>query len=182
MLTGRWDSFQPWCDHVKRQSTQAVPLYSTCCWLEVSWWGSQTDRKKAGRGAHMGEPAHTHMCTDINIEYTLICTVIYRYLHWTSNFWGLEIQSALFSHLKSCVFVQRRSSSALYLLIFLSAQCHSQVLPALPTLFFQAYKSESNWIFHNLPNLCCFCTTRLNATNISWICVKCYNRLLREKL
>lgn len=36
----------------QRQYAQTAPIYSTCCWFEVLWGGSQTDKKKAGRGTH----------------------------------------------------------------------------------------------------------------------------------
>lgn len=81
---------------MSEESTQAALLYPTCCWLEVLRWWSQTDRRQAEEHTWVYTHTHTRMCT--HKENTPICTFIYRYLHWTSNFWSLWIQSALFSH------------------------------------------------------------------------------------
>lgn len=102
-------------------------------------------------GVHTySNPSHTHMCAHTNIEYTLICTVIYRYLHWTSNFLGLKIQSALFSHFEVFLFSHSADlPSFFYLFHFLSVQCHSQVPPALHTLGFFFFWSLQLWITLN---------------------------------
>lgn len=179
----------------QRQSTRAAPLYSTCCWSEVPWRGSQTDRKKAGRGGTHGcthtppAGAHPHMRSHKYWVYT----DMYSYLQVSSpNFKLLRFVnsvSPIFPFWSCLVFFRTAQiflrSSSLFIFHQLSVTpCFTR--PRF--LFFSpppppwAYDTEWTWIFHNPPYLCCFCTTHLNATGVSWICVKCYNRLLREKL
>lgn len=132
-----------------------------------------TDRKKAGRGGHEWVCArtrsqHTPTCAHTNRIYT----DMYSYLQVSSpNSKRRRFEnsvSPIFPFLKFVFFVQRRSSSALCSFFFSSARCHSLIL------------SLRLSITANPPRLRCSCTTRFNTTGFSWICVKCYNRLLRE--
>lgn len=84
-LTGRWDSFQ--MRPRQTGSTQAALFYSTCCWLEVPWWRSQTARKKASGGGWGGGgghrlPASTH--PHVHWHEYWVYTDMYSYLQVSS--------------------------------------------------------------------------------------------------
>lgn len=145
-----WDSVLMWACH-----KQTIPLYSTCCWLEVPCWDSQKQGKKVGGGAHKG--VHTYS------NPALICALT----QILSIHWYVQLSTGIFTELQtsevckfsqpyfpilkfSCVFAECISFSALLtFFIFLSAQCHSQVLPILRTLVLFLFLSLQLWITLN---------------------------------
>lgn len=171
-LIGRWDSFQPWCDYVRGKSVFTAPLYSTCRWLEVPWWGSQTDRKKAGWEGHTWVYARTPSRHTPTCGLTLILSI-----HWY-----VQLSTGIFTELQtsevckfsqpyfpiwSLVFSYSADLPPLFIFphFFLSARCHSQVLPALHALAFSS-QVELNF---SQPSLIYAASARHVSTQLAWV-------------
>lgn len=187
--------------------TISEAIYASCptlLYMFAGWKCHDEDHRRIERRqaeGHTWAYAHTPSQRTPTCALTLILSI-----HWY-----VQLSTGIFSELQtsevckfrqpyfpilkfSCVFVQHRSSPALYLIFFIfssifyqlsvTPKCSLLYKPSLFYYFFRLTTLNESEFFTTL-RICaasCFCTTHLNATGIIWTCVKCYNRLLREKL
>lgn len=153
-LIGRWDSFQPWCDHIRGNLCSLPHLI-----LHVAGWKCreedhrQTDRKKAS----------THGCTHARTpsQHTPTCALT----KILSIHWYVQLSTGIFTELQTsevCKFSQpyfpiwslvfSYSADLLPLFIFPHFFYQLGVIPKCSLLYTPSlFRAKSNWIFHNLP-------------------------------